>query len=67
MQEGEGNRIERLLALLLLQNMKGATQAEKAVQLSIAGFTAVEIADMLDTKAGVVRQLLYVVRKGKRK
>jgi len=57
------DRIERLLALLLLQNMKGATQAEKAVQLSIAGFTTVEVADMLDTKPAVVRQYLYLKRK----
>ena len=63
MKETTVDRIERLLALLLLQNMKGATQAEKAVQLSIAGFTTVEVADMLDTKPAVVRQYLYLKRK----
>jgi DNA-directed RNA polymerase specialized sigma24 family protein len=62
-----GNRTEKMLALLLLQGMKGATQAEKAVQLSVAGFTAVEIADLLDTKAAVVHQHLYTMRKKKRK
>jgi len=67
MKEDEGSRIERLLALILVQNMKGATKAEKAVQLSVAGFTPVEIADMLDTKAPVVNQLLYLARKQKRK
>jgi DNA-directed RNA polymerase specialized sigma24 family protein len=67
MKEEDSGRIERLLALLLLQNMKGASKAEKAVQLSIAGFTPVEIADMLDTKPPVVHQLLYLARKGKRR
>jgi DNA-directed RNA polymerase specialized sigma24 family protein len=56
-----------LLALLLMQNMKGATKVEKALQLSLAGFTPVEIADMLDTKAAAVHQLLHVARKRKRK
>jgi hypothetical protein len=61
------DRIEKLLALVLLHSMKGATQAEKAAQLSLAGFTAVEIADMLDTTAAVIRQLLYTTRKAKKK
>lgn len=67
MKQEIGNRTEKMLALLLLQGMKGATQAEKAVQLSVAGFTAVEIADLLDTKAAVVHQHLYTMRKKKRK
>jgi DNA-binding CsgD family transcriptional regulator len=61
------NRTEQILALLLIQGMKGATQAEKAVQLSVAGFTAVEIADLLGTKAAVVHQHLYAMRKKKKK
>jgi DNA-directed RNA polymerase specialized sigma24 family protein len=67
MKQDESNRIEKLLALLLVQSMKGATKAEKAVQLSVAGFTPVEIADMLDTRTPVIHQLLYLARKGKRK
>jgi len=63
----QGDRAEKLLALLLLQSMKGATQAEKAVQLSAAGFTAVEIADLLDTTAAVIHQHLYVRRKKRSK
>lgn len=62
-----GDRTQKLLALLLLQNMKGATQAEKAVQLSTAGFTAFEIADLLDTTSAVVHQHLYATRKKKKK
>ena len=61
------NRTEKILALILMQGMKGATQAEKAGQLSVAGFTAVEIADLLQTNAAVVRQHLYAMRKKKKK
>lgn len=67
MKTESSDRMEKLLALVLLQGMKGATKAEKAAQLSAAGFTAVEIADMLDTKAAVIHQYLYMRRKGKKK
>jgi DNA-binding CsgD family transcriptional regulator len=58
------DRAERLLAILLLESMKGASQREKAVRLSLAGFTNVEIADLLQTSAQVVAQHLYASRKG---
>jgi len=60
-------RVERLLALLLVQNVKN--KQEKAVQLSIAGFSNTEIADILQTSGGVIAQFLYTSRKsrGKRK
>jgi predicted transcriptional regulator len=61
----EEQRLERLLALLLLQQMKTAPQREKAVQLSIAGFSNVEIADLLQTTGAVVRQYLYEARRSK--
>lgn len=57
------DRAERLLALLLLETMKGATQREKALRLSVAGFSNVEIADLLQTSAQVVAQYLYQSRK----
>jgi predicted transcriptional regulator len=60
-------RVERLLALLLLQNVKPANTTAKARELSIAGFTNVEIADLLDTTPAVVGQSLYTARKGKKK
>jgi predicted transcriptional regulator len=60
-------RIERLLALLLIQNMKTANMAAKAKELSIAGFTNVEIADILGTTAAVIAQSLYAARKGTKK
>ena len=58
-------RTERLLALILLSQMKGASQQEKAVQLNIAGFSNVEIANLLETSADVIAHVLYVNRKGK--
>lgn len=61
------DRTERLLAILLLQSMKGASQREKALQLSLAGFSNVEIADLLQTSAQVVSQHLYESRKSLRK
>jgi hypothetical protein len=62
------DRIEKLLAALLLHNMKGSPQRDKAVQLSVVGFSNVEIADLLQTSAAVVAQHLYEVRrKGKRR
>jgi DNA-directed RNA polymerase specialized sigma24 family protein len=62
----ETDRTERLLTVLVLQTMKGTTQREKALQLSLAGFSAVEIADLLDTSAQSINQALYESRKKKR-
>jgi len=58
------DRLERVLALLLVHSMKGASQQEKIVQLSVAGFTNYEIADLLQTTTGVVAQSLYTARRG---
>lgn len=59
----EGNRIEKLLAMLLINSLTGKNMAEKAVQLSTVGFTNVEIANLLHTNSGSINQLLYEVRK----
>lgn len=62
------DRVEKLLALILLQHLKSAPQREKALHLSIAGFTNIEIADILQTTAAVVAQSIYKARrKPKRK
>ena len=58
------DRTERLLAILLLESMRGASQREKAVRLSLAGFSNVEIADLLQTSAQIVAQHLYASPKG---
>ena len=60
------DRIERLLALILVQTMKASSAAEKIKQLSVAGFTNVEIADLLELTAAVVGQRLYESRKRKK-
>lgn len=59
------DRTERLLALILINQMKGASQREKIIQLSLAGFTNVEIADIVQTTAPAVSQVLYEARKNK--
>jgi len=59
-------RIEKLLALLLLDQMGSSTQEEKAAKLSIAGFSNIEIADILETTTGTVATRLSS-RKAKRK
>jgi DNA-directed RNA polymerase specialized sigma24 family protein len=64
--ENRFDRIEKLLALMLLELMKGTSQAEKIRRLSLAGFTNAEIADFLDTKATVVAVRLSESRKKKR-
>lgn len=66
MRTESADRVERLLALLLTHTMKG-TDAEKAIELSVAGFTNVEIANLLQTTQGVVAQYRYTARKGKKK
>lgn len=57
-------RTETLLALLLLQQMKSASQQDKIVQLNIAGFSNLEIANILETNTAVVAQSVYAGRKG---
>lgn len=63
----ERDRLEKILALLLLHSMKGASQQEKIVQLSLAGFTNYEIADLIQTTTGVVAQSLYAARRKTRR
>jgi hypothetical protein len=57
------DRIERLLVLLLLQSMKGASQKEKVAQLNIVGFSNIEIAEFLRTSPSVVATLVYQSKK----
>ena len=63
--EDSPDRVERLLALLLIREVK--TQREKIVQLNVAGFTNTEVADLLQTTSAVVNQELYAARKTKKK
>ena len=59
------DRTDRLLALVLLNQMKEASQRDKIIQLNLAGFTNVEIADILQTTTAVVAQELYAAKKTK--
>jgi len=59
------DRTERLLALVLVNQMKGASRRQKIIQLNLAGFTNVEIADILQTTTAVVAQELYAAKKTK--
>jgi len=61
------DRLERLIALLLIQNMAGKPDREKVKQLNLAGFSNVEIANILDTTAATVAQQLYESRKTSKK
>jgi predicted transcriptional regulator len=61
------DRQERLLALILLAQTKGATQKEKVAQLNLAGFSNVEIADLLNMTAAGVSQSLYEAKKSRPK
>jgi DNA-binding CsgD family transcriptional regulator len=44
--------------------MKGLSQAEKVLQLNIAGFSNIQIAEFLQTTPAVVATLLYQSKKG---
>jgi DNA-binding CsgD family transcriptional regulator len=59
------DRAEKLLALILLQLMKGASQREKVAQLSLSGLSNLEIADLLGTSSGVVATYVSAARRGK--
>lgn len=62
------NRLERLLVAILLQSMKGTSLKERVNVLNMAGFSNIEIADLLDTSPPVVAQYVYVSKsKSKRK
>jgi CRP-like cAMP-binding protein len=57
------DRLERLLLALVLQSMKHNKMSEKIEVLSKAGFSPVEIANLLDIRAHNVSQVLYDTRK----
>jgi len=61
------DRAERLLVLLVLQGLKGATQKERTATLSAAGLTNIEIADYLNLTPAAVASHLYEHRQTKPK
>jgi DNA-binding NarL/FixJ family response regulator len=60
-------RLERLLALVLLKQMKDSSQQEQIVSLSRAGLANQEIAALLGTSGAVVSQQLYSAKNTRRK
>jgi len=61
------DRVERLLALILLQSMEGASKREKILKLNLAGFSNVEIADLIQTTTAVISQTIYEGKKSRNK
>lgn len=61
------SRIEKLLVMILLDSIKNKTVSEKARQLNIAGFSNIEIANLLESKPNVITQMLYNNRKSSKK
>jgi len=54
---------DRIAAFAMLDAMLDATLAQKTVRLSIIGFTAGEIATMLQTTPATVYQYVYEAKK----
>ena len=63
----DNKRIEKLLVLILLSSLTGASISKKALHLNLAGFSNIEIANFLQTSAQVITQSLYEARKKKKK
>lgn len=61
------DRAEKLLALLLLNQRPFLPDARQATMLQIAGFSTVEIADIMELRADQVVRLIHKPKKkGKR-
>lgn len=60
-------RLEKLMAMMILMQMRDATQREKVVVMSRAGFSNPDIADLLETKPNIVAQHLYASKKSTRR
>ena len=57
------DRIERILALLLIENIKDKKTGDKVRILNTAGFSNVEVAELLNIKPQVVANHLFMSRK----
>lgn len=56
-------RIETLLALIMLNQVRGASLATQAYYLNMAGFTDVEIANILELRAAEIHGLVTTAEK----
>ena len=66
MAETQG-RMEKLLAQMLLLQLKDSSLTEKALYLSRAGFESSEIAELIGASAASISQQLYAARKSSAK
>jgi predicted transcriptional regulator len=60
------SRIERILTMILLNDLEAAPQAKKAEILNRIGYSNSEIAELLGTTAATVGQQLYSLRGAKK-
>ena len=58
-------RIERLLALILVENIKDRKTEDKVKILNTAGFSNIEVAELLNIKPQVVANYLFKSKKKK--
>jgi hypothetical protein len=58
------DKLANAVALLLV---KGMNQGDSIVTLTRVGFSVQEVANLLDTTRGLIRQANYMARKGKNK
>ncbi len=60
------DRVENLLALILVNQLRDKPLRERASILSAAGFSNIEIADLLNTTPATIAQVLHEHRRTKR-
>ncbi len=58
----DSEKSERLLAFLLIENMKGG-QREKIMKLKLSGFSNLEIADLMGITTQAVANYIYEAKK----
>lgn len=61
------DRVENLLALILVNQIKDRNMEEKALLLSLAGFSNLEIANFLETTSSTIAVRLSEAKKAKKK
>ena len=61
------DRVEKLLAVLILLQLKGSPDTVKAFYLNLAGMTNLEIADLLEINKQRVPDLVYKHKKAQKK
>ena len=61
------DRMEKLLALILIYQQPFASDEKNALKLSLAGFSNMEIANLLEIKALTVARLIHTPKKKAKK